>query len=116
MKILALAGLAVLASGCFGGPQPDGTAPVPIGAATLKVDNRSFADMRLVALWQGREEQLGRARANALTHLRIPETLVAEGGRHIRFRVDPVATNVHGVTQELRVFPGDTVSLIIPPA
>lgn len=81
-------------------------------SATLQVENRGFADARIYALHLGESLRLGLATGHATTMLPIPGRMLI-GAARIRFRIVPIAGPPQPESDEITVFPGDTVVLVI---
>lgn len=114
---LAILALLLLGS-CAPGGTPPGATPAPLregSSAVVRVSNASFADFNIFVSWNNARTRLGRSRANSTEHYPIPESVVGEGGRRLRFLAEPVGARVTGITREYTVLPGDTVFVDIPP-
>ena len=109
--------LRVLATGlmvaCHPTPQGGNGSPAPDpGPTTVEIDNRGFPDMTIYAVNGGQRERLGLAMGHRKTTLTIPAWLI-RGGTTLTFLCDPVGSPALPVTEQLGVYPGDVVSLII---
>jgi hypothetical protein len=85
----------------------------PRGDATLRVENRGLPDMTIYVVNQSQRIRLGMAPGLTITMLRIPGDLVRGGT--VRFLADPVGSARAPVGEEISIFPGDEIVLIIPP-
>jgi hypothetical protein len=112
MKILTAAALALVIGGCARA-APD-TAVDPRAGATLVVDNQSTLEMNIYALRGAQRVRLGQARALQSTTLRIPADLVT--GFALRFLADPIGSRRTPISEEISVWPGETVEIRIPPS
>jgi hypothetical protein len=113
--VLLLALAAALTTGCARRAQ---TAE-PSGAmgterTTVRVENRSFADMTIYVLRGAERIRLGTATGSATTVLEIPGTVVTIPTL-LRFLADPIGSSRTPVSEEINVRPGDEVTLMIPP-
>ena len=112
MKFLLAAAFALAFVACA--PAAPGTAAVPTRAgATLVVDNQSTLEMTVYATYGAQRVRLGQARGVATTTLRIPPDMAS--GRSLRFIADPIGSNRAPISEEISVWPGDTISIRIPP-
>jgi hypothetical protein len=109
LKSIAL-GFSLLAAAC----QTIPTNRVPDEATTVRVDNRSFADMDVFAVRSGQRVRLGMASGNKNTVFQVPASLVS-GVTQLRFVADPIGSSRASITEEVSVSPGDEVLLVIPP-
>lgn len=109
-----LVGVALLLAACRTGapqpPQPEMGLP-----AVVRVDNQSWVDFHLYVSSDFREQRLGRTAAVTSGHFRIPDAFLAGQGLLLHFRLQPIGQRVSGITRRVRVMPGDTVLLTIPP-
>ncbi|CAN5170032.1 hypothetical protein BH23GEM2_BH23GEM2_03700 [soil metagenome] len=113
MRPVATAALALTLTACAAtvpGPAGDPTR----GSATVIVDNQSTLQMRIYATRGTQRVRLGEARALQTTSLRIPPDLAT--GFAIRFIADPIGSNRMPISEEITVWPGDTVEIRIPPS
>lgn len=85
--------------------------PIPT-TATLHVENRAFADRVIYILQNGVRRRLGMAPGHTTTELTIPAMYLV-GAAPMRFLADPIGGNDAPVTEEIAVFPGDDVVLVI---
>jgi hypothetical protein len=85
----------------------------PRADATVRVENRGLADMTIYIVNQTQRIRLGMAPGLNTTTLRIPPDLVRGGT--VRFLADPVGSARAPVSEEISVFPGDELVLVIPP-
>ena len=119
MRLLLLVTAVLLLGGCLAsGTQPGPATPSPLregSSAVLRVTNGTFADFNIYLSWNSARTRLGRSRANSEEYFPIPESVVGEGGRRLRFLAEPIGARVTGVTREFSVLKGDTVFVNIPP-
>ena len=80
--------------------------------ATVRVENRGLPDMTIYVVNQSQRIRLGIAPGLNVTTLRIPRDLVRGGS--VRFLADPVGSDRAPVSDEISVFPGDEIVLVIP--
>ncbi|HSJ05516.1 MAG TPA: hypothetical protein VK936_02365 [Longimicrobiales bacterium] len=84
-------------------------------SAPLRVENRSWSDMRVYVLTTaGQRTRLGTVNGSSTSTLRIPASIVS-GGRELVFEVDPVGSRATATSFSIFVRPGETVTLTIPP-
>ena len=84
------------------------------GPTTLRVENRSFADMTVYVLRSSQRIRLGNAIGHTDTKFVVPAQLIF-GATPLRFIADPIAGNRASVSEEITVSPGDSITLLIPP-
>lgn len=90
-------------------------APVPQVPATLRVENRGFADMVIYLVSSaGTRQRLGIATGSSTSRFQLPLNATAFG--NVRFIADPIGGRRAPVSEEIAVHPGDEVVLEIPPA
>lgn len=83
------------------------------GSASLKVENRSWADMRVYVVLTGQRMRLGTVSGGATAMLVLPSHVVS-GGRDLQFEVDPLGSRSRATSYSIFVRPGETVTLMIP--
>ena len=103
------------AVGCMRSGRAADASASPNEATQLEVQNQAFLDMTVYVIRGGQRVRLGQARGNGTTTLRIPESMLT-GPTTLRFLADPIGSSRTPVSTEIVVNPGDTVSLVIPPA
>ena len=81
---------------------------------TVRVENRAFLDMNVYVVRGGGRIRLGMVTGNSTMIFRLSRDAVAAGGR-LRFLADPVGSGRTPVSEEIDVFPGEQVVLVIPP-
>lgn len=93
------------------------TAAAPAGAATafVRVENQSWANFNIFVVWETSRQRLGRSTNNTTTVFAIPPFYVVPQGRDLQFVVDPIGADVNAISHRIRVSPGDTVDIRIPP-
>ncbi len=82
------------------------------GPATLTVDNQSFLDVDIFAVYLNQRYRLGSVTATSRGTMTIPSDIVSVG-RRLRFLADPVGSSRTPISEEFFVQPGDTVSMLI---
>ena len=80
---------------------------------TLQVENRNFNDMTIYVIRESLRQRLGVVSGNTTRTFPLPDFIVA-GGRTLRFQADPIGGRARPISQDITVFPGDTVFFIIP--
>jgi hypothetical protein len=113
MRLLAAVALALVIGACVRAAPGAAADPARAGA-TLVVDNQSTLEMTVYATRGAERVRLGQARSLQSTTLRIPSDLV--GGFALRFIADPIGSNRTPISEEITVWPGDTVEIRIPPS
>jgi predicted small lipoprotein YifL len=110
--LLPAVALVLLLGGCATARQ--GPLPPAESAATVRVENQSFSDVRIFAIADGRRVRLGTVTGSRTASLRIPPALVA-AGRELAFEANPVGSRAAATSFRIWVDPGDEVGLTIPP-
>ncbi|MBV9107978.1 MAG: hypothetical protein JO306_01060 [Gemmatimonadetes bacterium] len=110
---LALFLVALGAAACVGQGK---NAPAPVAATYIRVENQSWLDVDVYAVFGGTRRRLGLVNGNSSQTLRIPNDVVGIG-RSLAFLVDPVGSSHVGTTvSEIYVTPGqEGLSLTVPP-
>jgi hypothetical protein len=80
--------------------------------ATVRVENRAFTDMTIYIVHQTQRIRLGTVSALGTTTFPIPRRFVS--GASLRFLADPLGSDRTPVSEEISVFPGDEIVLVIP--
>lgn len=109
MSVLFLAGIA----GCVRA----GTAARNDDArsAQVVVENNNFADVNVYAIHSGQRIRLGTVTGNTTRTFAVPRTLVGSGVL-VRFLADFIGSSRAPVSEEVVIWPGDSVGLMIPAA
>ncbi len=81
---------------------------------TLRVENRSFADVNIFVIRSGQRIRLGTVTGLSTRVLVIPRGVMS-GPTPLQFLADPIGSNRTPISQEITVQPGDEVGLVIPP-
>ena len=91
-------------------------APAPRAATYVRVENQSWLDVNVYAVYGGTRRRLGLVNGNSTQLLRIPNDVIGIG-RSLAFLADPVGSSRVGTTiTEIYVTPGqEGLSLTIPP-
>jgi hypothetical protein len=112
-------GVLVLAGGCASGQQTPPSDAVDLngqpgqGETTVVVDNQNLNEMTIFAYQGSQRMRLGRARATAITKLRIPTSIVS-GVVQLRFFAQPLGNQRSYLSELIPVQPGDQVDWLIP--
>lgn len=103
-----------LLAGC-GAAGGDDLSPDPrvTDRTVVDVDNQGFLDMTVYAVDGIQRVRLGVAQGHTVTPLTIPTHMI-QGTAALRFYGDPVGANNTPVSDEIVVYPGDQMTLIIP--
>jgi hypothetical protein len=112
IPIAALAALTLATAACGGGRR--GGSVDPMQPAFVEVQNQSWYDMTIYIVRSGARVRLGTVSGNSTVLLEIPHTYV-NPGLAIRFMADPIGSTRTPYSQEIAVWPGDTIVLRIPP-
>lgn len=110
-RLVPVALAAVLVAGCSKQPA---RAPSPTEAAWVEVTNQGFYDINLYVVRGSNRFKIGMVSGNGSARIEIPRTFV-NPGLPIRFLADPIGSNRTPYSQEIPVFPGETIYLRIPP-
>lgn len=113
MKSILMATLALALAGCVR-TAPGAAADPSSTGASLVVDNRAAFEMTVYVIRGAQRVRLGQARALNTTTFRIPPDLV--NGQALRFLADPIGSNRTPVSEEIPVWPGETIEIQIPPS
>lgn len=81
---------------------------------TLTVENQDFYDMTVYVVVNGQRDRLGIAPGNHTTELTVPSYLL-NGVAQLRFLCDPIGGGRSPVSEEINVYPGDQLMMIINP-
>ncbi|GIV60808.1 hypothetical protein GQ464_011105 [Rhodocaloribacter litoris] len=103
--------LGLIVAGCLHGRTDDNRRD----EAFVEVDNRHFLDITLYVLRGAQRVRLGIVTGSRRQVFTLPDDLV-RGGSTLRFLADPIGSNRLLLDEEITVFPGETVRLIIPPS
>jgi hypothetical protein len=99
---------------CSRAPKAGEEAPAPNAPATLRVQNRAFADMVIYLVSEsGARQRLGMVTGNSTGRFTLPSTATSFG--NVRFLADPIGSNRAPISEQINVRPGDEVVLEIPP-
>jgi hypothetical protein len=110
--MIALFALALGAAACVGTGK---NAPTPQAATYVRVENQSWLDVDVFAVYGGTRRRLGTVTGNTTQRLVIPTSVVGIG-RALAFMADPVGSSRTGTTiSEIYVTPGQELTLTIPP-
>lgn len=112
LPVLLLVLVAILVGAC--GSRQAAEERREQGSAPLRVENRSWSDMRVYVATIGQRTRLGTVPGSSTMTLRIPAHIVS-GGRELVFEVDPVGSRATATSFSIFVRPGEQVRLTIPP-
>jgi hypothetical protein len=113
LRVLPALLLALAVGGCGGAMRGD--PEFQEQGASLRVDNRSWSDVRVyVVTTAGHRTRLGMVSGSSNATLRIPVGVVA-GGREVQFQVDPVGSRATASSFNIFVRPGETITITVPP-
>ena len=92
-----------------------GGAVVDGESATLRVENRAYTDMTIYVVIGGADRRrLGVASSVGASSMTIPASIIG-AGRELQFLADPVGARGSATTRRIWVYPGEEVTLEIPP-
>lgn len=110
LGLLALSLAVLAASSCrTAAPQRADRAP---RTATLTVENNEFNDRVIYIVVGGLRQRLGTARGEGTTKLTIPPSVLM-GPQPLRFLADPIGGMGAERSQQITVYPGDDVEMVI---
>ena len=104
--------LLVLAAGC-GARTRAGSDATPV--TYVRVTNQSWLDMNIYVIRSGERIRLGTVNGNRTERLTIPRHVVASAVS-LRFMADPIGSSRTAQSFDISVYPGDEVTLTIPPS
>ena len=112
VRVFALLFATLLLADCAsarGGAVVDGE------SATLRVQNRAYTDMTIYVVLGGADRRrLGVASSVGTSTMNIPASIIGDG-RELQFLADPVGARGSATTRRIWVYPGEEVTLEIPP-
>lgn len=115
--LLHLALSAALATGSPGVPVASTISADSVRAAqdraAVEIENQNFYDANVFVMQGLRSVRLGMVTGLTTRTFVLPRDMV--GGTSVRFAIRPIASQRSRVTQEITVFAGDTVGVVIPP-
>jgi hypothetical protein len=111
IRLLALVLVLVATSACA--PRRDPNVVVVERPTPVRVQNQSWADVRVYVIAGTQRHRLGIVTGSSTQTLRIPAHLVA-GGRELSFLVDPIGSRTTATSFSVFALPGETVTLTIP--
>lgn len=85
----------------------------PTGPVSVEVTNHNVLDVNVFAVGGSQTTRLGTVSTNATRTFEISRGLYVASG--LRLLVDPVGSLEGTLTDEVQVFPGDTVTLTVMP-
>lgn len=112
MRYLLLVPFALTMLACA--PRSPASQADPREAAFVEVENQGFYDVTIYILRSGVRTRLGNVPGNSTKVFEIPRTFV-NPGIPIAFMADPIGSGRTPYSQEIPVFPGQTIGLRIPP-
>ena len=93
---------------------PGGTLPRGAdGTASVEVENQGFPDANVYIVRSGQRARIGTVTGNSTRVFPLPRYLVGTGAP-VRFLIDFIGSARSPISEELIIWPGDTVELIIP--
>lgn len=112
-SVLAIALTALVLTGCGGGNDPK-TAAEPTEKTYAMVTNQGFLDINLYIMRGSARTKIGYVSGNSSVRIEIPRTFV-NPGLPVRFLADPVGSSRTPYSMEIPIFPGETITIRIPP-
>ena len=107
-SLLLAAGTLACAPGATPGRGPD-------TGASVEVENQGFQDVNVYVVRSGQRMRLGTVTGNSTRTFAVPRTLVGTGAM-VRFLADFIGSDRTPISEEMVIWPGDRVELIIPPS
>src|SRR5918992_1783552 len=105
--------LALSASGCFFGKQPENTPDSGwVADVPLHVTNNHWLDVTIYVIHDGQRTRLGVAGGTSETQLVLPHRLVGVGGQ-IQLYGDPIGSLEEAVTEVLTIQPGQYIEWLL---
>ncbi|RMF62895.1 MAG: hypothetical protein D6746_03465 [Bacteroidetes bacterium] len=102
--------LLLATAGCAGVPHGDARTET----ATLEIENRHFLDATIYVFRGALRVRLGTVTGSTRQAFTLGADLV-RGGATLRFVADPIGGRRAVLNEQVPVFPGDVVYLVIPP-
>jgi hypothetical protein len=103
--------LLIALGACAGRRRDEG--PAMRRETLLRVENQSWYDMNVYVLRGSQRIRLGTVSASSSEIFTLPPDVVGSG-IPLRFLVDPVGSQRTPISEEISVFPGETIVLTIP--
>ena len=103
--------LLIALGACAGRRRGEG--PAMRGETLLRVENQSWYDMTVYVLRGSHRVRLGTVSASSSTIFTLPRDIVGSG-TPLRFLAEPVGSRRTPISDEISVFPGETIVLTIP--
>jgi len=85
----------------------------PTGPVSVEVTNHNVLDVNVFAVGGSQTARLGTVSTNATRTFAIPRGLFVSTG--LRLLIDPVGSVQGTLTDEIQVFPGETITLNVMP-
>jgi hypothetical protein len=85
------------------------------GSASVEVDNQAFLDVNVYVVRSGQRIRLGTVTGHSTRVFAVPRNLVGTGAT-VRFLADFIGSDRTPISEEMVIWPGDRVGLIIPSA
>lgn len=82
-------------------------------SASVEVENQAFLDVNVYVLRSGQRTRLGTVTGHSTRVFAVPGYLVGTGTM-VRFLVDFIGSDRAPISEEMLIWPGDMVELIIP--
>jgi len=81
--------------------------------ASVEVDNQAFLDVNVYVVRSGQRIRLGTVTGHSTRTFAVPRTLVGTGAT-VRFLADFIGSDRAPISEEMVIWPGDRVEMIIP--
>ena len=81
--------------------------------ASVEVDNQAFLDVNVYVVRSGQRIRLGTVSGHSTRTFAVPRNLVGTGAM-VRFLADFIGSDRTPVSEEMVIWPGDRVEMIIP--
>lgn len=94
-------------------PTDDSTAAVP-PRATVRVENQRYLNVDVYAVYEGQRVRLGTVTGESTQVFALP-TAYVDPAKSIRILALPVGGNAVPISEEVHVYPGDELNVVIAP-
>jgi len=88
--------------------------PAPSSATFVEVRNDAFLNMNIYLVRGSARYKLGDVSGNSTRMFEVPRNFV-NPGLPVRFQADPIGSNRAAFSQEITLYPGDRLTIRIPP-
>lgn len=113
LRSIALVSAFALASACGRTTAETGDTPER-PSATVRVENRSFSEMRVYVMRSTQRIRLGTVSGNSTVDFEIPSHLVSTAAQ-LQIVADPIGGRRARASETFTVNPGDHITMVISP-